>query len=57
MTDQERIKSLEESRQLDLNAMLTALLLMERGHIDQAKRVLTDRLPVDIAKPLMAGKP
>jgi hypothetical protein len=55
--EQEQIKMTEETRQLDLNAMLLALLLIERGQIDQAKQVLINRMPVHIAVPLKTGKP
>lgn len=57
MTPEERIKMLEETRQLDIAGMLAALLLIERGHLDQAKKALLDRLPIDIASLLKAGKP
>lgn len=58
MLDEQKNKQIfEEARQLDINAMLVALLLIERGQIDQAKQVLLDRLPVHIAIALKAGKP
>lgn len=56
MVEQNTIRLLEESRQRDITAMLLAILLIERGQTDEAKRVLLDRLPQDIAA-LLRAKP
>lgn len=57
MTDErEHIHALEETRQEDIAAMLTAILLIERGQAAAAVEALIARLPVRIAVPLKAGK-
>lgn len=57
MDDKRAVQLLEESRQRDINAMLLAILLIERGQTKEAQRVLMERLPEDIAKPIAKGQP
>jgi hypothetical protein len=54
LSDEQVIQTMQESRQHDIAAMLLAIVLIERGQTDEAKRVLIDRLPEHVAAPLRA---
>lgn len=56
MTPEEQINLLKETRQADINAMLLALLLIDRKQFEEAQRTLMERLPQDITGRLK-GKP
>lgn len=56
LSEEQRIKMLEETRQADVSAMLLAIILIERGQHQEAVQALLERIPPDLSAPLQKAR-
>lgn len=57
MDDKTLRQEFENLRQAEIKTILLALLLIERGQIEEAKQALIVRLPFDMSDPLTKVQP